>query len=140
MGHGVDMEPVEPGVNPPPTDTQPPPPAAPAKPSLKERFKTLLLEYGPLALILHYVIFGLTITGFAVAIRSGVQVGELAARFGLQMESTGSTATTYALAYGATQLTKPLRFAALFALTPLVARIPVVSRLLVRLKRWMEAS
>lgn len=133
------MEPVEPGVNPPSTDTQPP--AAPAtKPSLKERFKALLLEYGPLALILHYVIFGLTLAGFVMAIRSGVQVGELAARFGLQMESTGSTATTYALAYGATQLTKPLRFAALFALTPLVARIPVVSRLLARLKRWMEAS
>ncbi len=116
------MEPVDPGVKPTSTDT--PAPTAAAKPSLMERFKTLLVEYGPLAFIIHFTLFGLTVGGFFIAIQLGFQV-----------ESSGGTAGALAAAYGAAQLTKPLRLAALLALTPAVARIPAVAR---RLERFRQ--
>ncbi len=117
------MEPVDPGVKPTSTDT--PAPTATAKPSLVERFKTLLLEYGPLAFLIHYTLFGLTVAGFYIAIQ-----------LGLQVEGSGGKAGTLLAAYGATQLTKPLRLAALLALTPAVARIPAVAR---RLERFRQS-
>ena len=65
------MPPVEPDVNPSVSDTPPPAEAAskPAKPSLMARFKTLMLEYGPLAIAVNYVIFGLVVVGFYAAIQ-----------------------------------------------------------------------
>jgi hypothetical protein len=127
------MSPVEPDVNPPLSDTPPPSeaaakPAQPpvAKPSLMARFKNLLLEYGPLALLMNYVIFGLVIVGFYAAIQLGFQV-----------ESTGAKAGSWAAAYAASQVVKPLRLAAVFMLTPLVARIPPVARFIERNKhKW----
>jgi hypothetical protein len=113
------MSPVEPPVKPTSTDTLPAQPAA--KPSLMARFKTLALEYGPLALILHYTLFFLTVGGFFIAFKLG---------FGA--ESAGATAGTFAAAYAASQAVKPIRLAAVFALTPMVGRIPFVSRLLKR--------
>lgn len=122
------MSPVEPDVNPPVSDTPPPAEATakPAKPSLMARFKTLLLEYGPLALVMNYVIFGLVIVGFYAAIQ-----------LGFQAETTGAKAGSWAAAYAASQVVKPLRLAAVFVLTPLVARIPPVARFIERNKhKW----
>lgn len=115
-------------MKPPVSDTSPPaPPSTPAaKPSLTERFKTLLLEYGPLAIGLNFLLLGLMLVGFYVAFK-----------FGFQPESAGAKAGTWAAAYGATQVAKPLRFAAVFVLTPLIARIPPVGRFLARNKhKW----
>ncbi|WP_164001098.1 hypothetical protein [Pyxidicoccus caerfyrddinensis] len=115
-------------MNPPASDMPPPTEAAakPAKPSLMARFKNLLLEYGPLALLMNYVIFGLVIVGFYAAIQ-----------LGFQAESTGAKAGSWAAAYAASQVVKPLRLAAVFMLTPLVARIPPVARFIERNKhKW----
>ncbi|AKF79250.1 hypothetical protein SAMN05443572_101254 [Myxococcus fulvus] len=91
-----------------------------------ERFKTLMLEYGPLALVTNYVILGLVVVGFYVAIRMG-----------FQPSGTGEQAGTWAAAYVASQVVKPLRFAAVFVLTPLIARIPPVARFIERNKhKW----
>jgi hypothetical protein len=131
------MPPVEPSVEKPTsTDTLPSAngaaPAAPsakplAKPSLVARFKTLALEYGPLALVIHYALFFLTVGGFFVAFK-----------LGFKAESTGATAGTFAAAYVASQAVKPFRLAAVFALTPMAGRIPFVSRLLKRF--WQKDS
>ena len=102
-------------VEPPVTSTQntPPPAAAVArpKPSLKERFQTLLTEYGPLALVVHYALFFLSMGVFALLIRSGFQV-----------EGAAGSASTWGGAYIASQVIKIPRLAATFALTPLLAR------------------
>jgi hypothetical protein len=122
------MPPVEPDVKPPVSDT--PPPAAATvkagKPTLAERFKTLLLEYGPLAVVMNFVILGVVMVGFYLAIQ-----------FGFQPETAGAKAGSWAAAYAASQVVKPLRWVAVFVLTPLVARIPPVARFIERNKhKW----
>ncbi|WP_232293225.1 hypothetical protein [Stigmatella aurantiaca] len=102
------------------TDTVAAPAAAP-KPSLLERFKLLVVEYGPLAIIINFALLFLTVAGFFVAIQ-----------LGFQAEGSGATAGSLAAAYAASQVVKPFRFAAVFALTPLVGRIPGVARWLQR--------
>lgn len=122
------MAPVEPDVKPSTPDIAPPttttPPAE--KPSLLVRFKKLIVDYGPLAIVVNYVIFGLVIAGFWMAIRAG-----------FQPESTGAQAGAWGAAYVASQAVKPVRLAAVFVLTPLIARIPPVSRFLAKNKhKW----
>jgi hypothetical protein len=85
--------------------------APPAKPSLKTRLTNLLAEYGKLALILYFVIFGLVLAGFALAIGTGMRV-----------ESATGGAGVLGAAYLATKVTQPIRILATLALTPLVAR------------------
>ena len=82
------------------------------KPPLKERLKALLEEYGPVAFVVHFVIFGLTYVGFVVAISTGTQV-----------DGAAGVATTYGGAYAAAKLTMPLRALASLMLTPLVAKL-----------------
>ncbi|MBU8895738.1 hypothetical protein DRW03_20610 [Corallococcus sp. H22C18031201] len=117
------MPPVEPDVKAPVSDTSPQtiPAATPAKPSLMERFKALMVDYGPLAVVVNFAILGLVMAGFYVAFR-----------FGFQAESSGAKAGTLAAAYAAAQVVKPIRLAAVFVLTPLIARIPPVARFLAR--------
>jgi hypothetical protein len=119
------MEPVEPPVKPTSTDT--PPPQALAKPSTKERFSTLLKDYGPVAFGVYFTIFLLCILAFSVAIQAGL--GEaLAQRFGVQLEGAGGTAGTL---FGAWVVTKAIQIPRIFAtlaLTPLVGRVPLVAR------------
>lgn len=78
----------------------------------KERLKSLLAEYGRVAIWTYFILFGLTLSGFAVAIAAGVRV-----------ESTQGQAGVLGAAYVATKLTQPLRIGATLALTPLVARL-----------------
>ncbi|CAM3240951.1 MULTISPECIES: hypothetical protein [Corallococcus] len=121
------MAPVQPDVKPSTPDIAPPETTTPAeKPSLMARFKALLVDYGPLAIVLNYVIFGLVIVGFWAAIRAG-----------FQPQSTGAQAGAWGAAYIASQAVKPLRLAAVFVLTPLIARIPPVGRFLAKNKhKW----
>lgn len=79
---------------------------------MKAKLEKLLAEYGPIALVLWFALFGLTWTGFAIAIQRGFEV-----------EGAASTAGVWGAAYLATQVTKPVRIAATLALTPLVGRI-----------------
>lgn len=110
------------------SDTPPPASATAkvAKPTLAERFKTLLLEYGPLAVVMNFVILGVVMVGFYAAIQ-----------LGFQPETAGAKAGSWAAAYAASQVVKPLRWVAVFVLTPLVARIPPVARFIERNKhKW----
>ena len=103
------MEPVEPGVKNTSTDT--PTPAASAKPSLKERMKSLMEDYGPVAFAVYFAIFFLCIAGFAVAFRMG-----------FQMEGVGGTAGTLGAAWVATKVIQPIRILVTLALTPPVGK------------------
>jgi hypothetical protein len=76
------------------------------------RFRDLILEYGIIALIVHYVIFAIVIVGFWAAIRAGWQT-----------ESTAGSVGTWTAAYIAAKITQPLRIVATIALTPVAAKI-----------------
>ncbi len=82
------------------------------KPSLKQRLEEHLAEYGPIALVIYLTISALTITGFYIAIKTG-----------LRSDSSTGTAGTLLAAWLASKLTLPLRIGATFILTPIAATI-----------------
>ena len=75
------------------------------------RFRDLVLEYGLIALVVHYVIFAIVIVGFWAAIRNGWQPTSAAGSVG-----------TWGAAYIAAKITQPLRIIATIAVTPFIAR------------------
>lgn len=76
------------------------------------RFKSLMAEYGTIAIIVYFSIFFATLAGFAAAIAAG-----------LDPESTGATLGLLGAAWLATKATQPLRIAATAMLTPVVAAV-----------------
>ena len=78
---------------------------------MKAKLQKLLADYGPVAVVVYFAIFFLTLGGFAFALSRGIHVSGAAGKVGI----LGG-------AYAATQLAKPLRFLATFALTPLAAQ------------------
>ena len=78
----------------------------------REKLKSLLAEYGNVALGTYIVIWLLTLAGFAVAISMGMRVEGAASGAGL----LGAT-------WLATKLTQPFRIAGTLALTPIVAAV-----------------
>ena len=76
------------------------------------RFRNLVVEYGVIAIVVHYIIFGLAIVGFWAAMRTGWAPTSAAGSVG-----------TWTAAYVATKVTQPLRIIATLALTPFIARI-----------------
>ena len=74
------------------------------------KLKDHLAEFGALALAVWLTIFFFTWAGFYTAIQMGWNV-----------ESTAGNVGTVWIAYGATQLTKPIRIVATIAITPVVA-------------------
>lgn len=76
------------------------------------RFKHLVVEYGVTALVVHYAIFALVITGFWMAIRMGWQPTSAAGNVG-----------TWTAAYIMTKVVQPLRIIATLAITPFVAKL-----------------
>jgi hypothetical protein len=71
-----------------------------------------MVEYGVIALVVHYVIFAIVITGFWFAIRSG-----------WRSSSASGNVGTWTAAYLAAKITQPLRIVATVAITPFVARV-----------------
>ena len=102
----------------PTTPPSPAEPSVPAKPRLGARLKTLLDEYGALAMVIYFVLFGVVLAGFCLAIAAGVHVRSGAGGAGL-----------VGAAWLATKLTQPLRIVATLALVPVVAR----------LRNWLRA-
>jgi len=82
------------------------------KPPLKARLKAVIDQYGRVAIITYFAIFGLALLGFAVA-----------AHFGVQLKGTSGAAGTLGIAYAATKVTQPLRILATLALTPVLGRL-----------------
>lgn len=79
---------------------------------MKKKLNELLEKYGPVAIVLYFVIFFGVWGGFAVAIS-----------FGFKPESATGGAGLLGASYLATKLTQPLRIAATLGLTPGVARV-----------------
>lgn len=71
-----------------------------------------MAQYGKIGVITYFAIFFATWGGFAAAIAAGVQV-----------ESTAGGAGLLGASYLATKVTQPLRIAATFALTPILAAV-----------------
>lgn len=82
------------------------------KPPAKLSWRDRLQEYGTIGFVTYFVIFGLTVVGFYVAIKSGVEVDGV----------VGESSTWFA-AWVATKLTQPIRIAIVLALTPFVAMV-----------------
>jgi len=77
---------------------------------MKERLKTLMAEFGKVAIVVWFTIFGLSIATFFTLITLGFEV-----------EGAAGSGGTLLGAYLATQVIKPLRIGATLVLTPLVA-------------------
>jgi hypothetical protein len=127
------MAPVDPPVEKPTsTDTVPPQ----TRPPLKERLKTLMTEYGFLAILVYLSTSVLSMTGFTIAILS-LDLKALGERFGVQLEGTSGLVGTLGAAWVLTKVIQVPRILLTLALTPLIARIPFVARLL---KRFEEPA
>lgn len=127
------MAPVEPPVEKPTsTDTVP----SQTRPPLKERLKTLMTEYGFLAILVYLSTSVLSMTGFTIAILS-LDLKALGERFGVQLEGTSGLLGTLGAAWVLTKVIQVPRILVTLALTPLIGRIPFVARLL---KRFEEPT
>lgn len=93
--------------------TEPATASRPAKVGYKERLKAMAEAYGPVAIVLYFVLFFGFWGGCAVAIRY----------FGWQPGSAAGEAGLWTLAYVGTKLTQPIRIAIWLALTPVAARL-----------------
>lgn len=85
-------------------------PKEPAKPVAKLGWRERLHEYGSIGIVTYFVVFGLTIVGFFVAISAGYEV-----------EGVVGQSSTWFAAWVATKVTQPIRIAVVLALTPIVA-------------------
>ena len=89
---------------------------------MRKTIKSLLVEYGAVAVVVYFALFFLVWFGFAAAINAG-----------WQPTSGAGNAGTWVAAYIATKFTQPLRIAATVALTPLSAKL--YERVLARVRR-----
>jgi hypothetical protein len=91
------------------------PPAAPAKPTLKQRLSALFSEYGRIAIVTYFTISILTIIGFSIA-------------FGIGVAPSSATGVIGVIAAGwvAAKATLPIRVLITLGLTPPIGY--VVSR------------
>ena len=78
--------------------------------AVKAKWKETLAEYGQVALVVYFVIFGIVFVGAFIALQ-----------LGFEMEGVAGGAGTIGAAWLATKVTQPLRILATVALTPLVA-------------------
>ncbi|HVG63299.1 MAG TPA: DUF1279 domain-containing protein [Hyalangium sp.] len=111
------------------TDTVPPQ----TRPPMKERLKTLMTEYGFLAIAVYLSTSVLSMTVFTIAILS-LDLKTLGERFGVELEGTSGVLGTLGAAWVLTKVIQVPRILVTLALTPLIARIPFVARLLQRLE------
>jgi hypothetical protein len=132
------MPPVEPSVE-KPTSTDTVPPVATTKPPLKERLKTLMVEYGILAVAIYLSTLVVSMTVFTIAILS-LDLKALGDRFGVSLDGTGGLLGTLTAAYVLSKVISVPRMFATLALTPIIARIPFVNRLLRRYQQWQEEA
>jgi len=90
----------------------------PSKPTLKARLEEHLSEYGPIALVIYLSVSALTITGFYIAISTGLSDGD----------SSSWSFGSLVAAWLAAKLTLPLRIGATFVLTPIAASLLIKLR------------
>jgi hypothetical protein len=76
------------------------------------KLKSLIAEYGSLAIYTYLALFALVLAGFTLAIATGLKVDSSVGKLGV-----------LGAAWVATKLTQPIRIVASIALTPLVAQL-----------------
>lgn len=93
--------------------------------ALKARLQALFDEYGPIAMVIWFSIFGLSIFGFSMALKMGVDVGMDTAEMADKERGVVASFffTQFGPAYLLTQLIKPLRILLTLGLTPPVAKL-----------------
>jgi hypothetical protein len=79
---------------------------------VRKTLKSILAEYGPIAVVVYLTIFFAVLLTAWGAIHLGWQPSSLTANVG-----------TFTAAYLATKLTQPARIASTLALTPIVAKV-----------------
>lgn len=79
---------------------------------MRKTFKSILAEYGPIALVVYLTIFFVVLFSAWGAIHLGWQPTSVTANVG-----------SFTAAYLATKLTQPVRIASTLAITPVVARV-----------------
>jgi hypothetical protein len=79
---------------------------------VKKTLKGILAEYGVVAVVLYFAIFGMVLAGTYLAIRAGWTPKSAAGKTG-----------TFVAAYVVTKLTQPIRIAVTVLLTPFFARV-----------------
>lgn len=79
---------------------------------MRKTFNRILTEYGPVAVVVYFVIFFAVLGGFWLAIKTGWRTS-----------SAVGNAGAFTAAYLATKLTQPLRIGATLLLTPFVAKL-----------------
>jgi hypothetical protein len=95
----------------PTTEATEPASAAPiGKPTLRQRFKTLIQESGAIVLWVYFGLFAIVLVSTATAIRLGVKV-----------DGVAGAAGTWGMAWLFTKLTQPVRIAVTLAVTPAIA-------------------
>jgi hypothetical protein len=82
------------------------------KPKKKPSWRERLEEYGAIGIVTYFVVFGLTIVGFYIAITAGIEV-----------EGVVGESSTWFAAWVATKLTQPIRIAVVLAATPVIAAV-----------------
>lgn len=80
---------------------------------LKDRLQEHIAEYGKLAFGIFIFLGAVSLTGFYIAIKTGMDVGS----------SRSGTAGTLVAAWLANKVTMPIRIGATLVLTPLLAKI-----------------
>lgn len=78
---------------------------------MKQKLEKLILEYGAIALVLHFTVMAIVVVGAYFGIKAG-----------WTPDGTAGTAGTWAAVYFVHLATKIPRFAITLALTPVVAR------------------
>lgn len=91
---------------------------------LKQRWQDLLVEYGMIAVATVLTMKLIMWLGFVTAIESGFDPADILIGLGVDdaRARTMASGGTWVVAYGITELFKPLRLALVIPLTPLVAR------------------
>lgn len=81
-------------------------------PPVRRRLQDILIEYGVVALVVHYALGALAFVGIYVAIRTG-----------WQPRGTVQGAGVWAAAYGVYKLSMPVRIPITLVITPFAARL-----------------
>lgn len=107
------------------TETETEDASEPAPTGAIAKLRAFFTEYGPLGVVVWFSIFFSTWGAFFLLLNAGVDLGgwlsggDGAGFFGRFLKTGG----VGALAYGATQVVKPIRFVATFAITPPLHRL-----------------
>lgn len=90
--------------------------------SRTDQAKALLAQYGSAYLVTSISFAAVSFAICYAAVNSGVDMGALLAKIGLQVNDTSETVGTFAIAYAAHKALSPIRFPPTVALTPIVAK------------------